>query len=354
MDRFSADAYVYARASEILAKSFVGPRVAALFEVRTLQELWALLFTEDAPMLPEVLFARALEVAAVNKFVRDYITLLSAYSKPGALITGLIRSFDYDNLKMMAAAAGNADSDLKPGQGIDPGRGPRYSLGQGLQIIDISPYAMLNYTAWPDIARVTRGSPVSWYDRIPAPQEQQALDERLDKQWTSDLWRALQKSPKKDREAVEDMVKRYIVETNILWAIRLKVYFEFSPEEILPRLAYSGDKIDPNDPLAREAARILDYPINSYAAWEKWRYAGMLNPHSSDVPWTIDPGWMSRSFRRNTQHTLIHIFHQQPFTDAVLGAWFFIKRYELNCIRTVTESLRLNVGHQEAREFAGV
>ena len=61
MDKSGADAFVYAKASGMLAKSFVGPRTQLIFEAKKLSELWSLLFSEEVPLIPEVLLAKEIE-----------------------------------------------------------------------------------------------------------------------------------------------------------------------------------------------------------------------------------------------------------------------------------------------------
>ena len=53
MDKSAADAYVYAKASGMLARSFIGGRAAQLFEVHSLKELWTLLFKKEVPVMSE-------------------------------------------------------------------------------------------------------------------------------------------------------------------------------------------------------------------------------------------------------------------------------------------------------------
>ena len=51
MDKSSADAYVYVKASGILARSFVGAKARELFSVRSLKELWSLIFKKEVPAI---------------------------------------------------------------------------------------------------------------------------------------------------------------------------------------------------------------------------------------------------------------------------------------------------------------
>ena len=78
MDRSSADAFVYAKASGMLAKSFVGPRAASLFAVNSLHELWSLVFQTEVPVIPEMLLAEKIEQEAEAAFLNDYISLYNS------------------------------------------------------------------------------------------------------------------------------------------------------------------------------------------------------------------------------------------------------------------------------------
>jgi vacuolar-type H+-ATPase subunit C/Vma6 len=335
MERSGAAVFVYAKASGMLAKSFIGKRSLALFEANTLHELWSLLFDAEAPVLPEAMFAKALEQQAEKQFADDYITLLRNYSKPDPILVVLLRTFDYDNLKDIGAALCD-HAETCP------------------ELVDIRPYSRLNYDAWPDIAKITRNSPSAWYNTPPLASNQHELDTKLDKQYAIELWEAVTSLAAVDREPVYDIIQQRIMLENILWAIRLKVYFAMPKEEIISRLAFAEQDKKKSDPIAGEAMQILDWPVDSYDAWAKWKYAKLLNPSEEGVPWTIDPRWMNQTFKRLIQKRARLRFHLYPFTDATLVMWFLIKQFELDCIRTAVEGLRLNVDKQRVREAAGV
>jgi vacuolar-type H+-ATPase subunit C/Vma6 len=319
----------------MLAKSFIGKRTIMLFEANTLNELWSLMFAVEAPIVPEVMLAKALEQQAEKQYSDDYITLLRAYSDPDPILVVLLRTFDYDNLKDIGAALCAHASECP-------------------DLVDIRPYSLLNYDAWPDIAKITRDSPSAWYNMPPLASDQHTLDTKLDKQYAIELWEAVRSLAAADREPVYDIIQQQIMLQNILWAIRLKVYFAMPKEEIIPRLAFAGAAETKDDPLAGEAMRILDWPVDSYDAWTRWKYAKLLNPWEEGVLWTIDPRWMNQAFKKLIQKRALQRFHQHPFTDATLVTWFLIKQFELDCIRTAVEGLRLNVDKKRVREVAGL
>jgi vacuolar-type H+-ATPase subunit C/Vma6 len=294
------------------------------------------LFASEVPVLPEAMLAKALEQQAEKQFADGYITLLRAYSNPDPILVALLRTFDYDNLKDIGAALCDK-SETCP------------------ELVDIRPYSELDYDAWPDIVKITRNSPsVSWYNTVPLAGNQHELDTKLDKQYTLELWEAVCSLARADKEPVYDIIQQQIVFQNIQWAIRLKVYFAMPKEEIIPRLAFAGSDETKDDPLAGEAVQILDWPVDSYDAWTKWKYTNLLNPSEKSVPWTIDPRWINQAFKRLLQKRALLRFHQYPFTDATLVTWFIIKQFELDCIRTAVEGLRLNVDKKRVLEAAGL
>ena len=77
LDKSAASSYVYARASGLLSKSFVGANANRLFSVQSLRELYTLLFDSEIPSVPEVMLAKEIEVKAAENFITLYKSLLS-------------------------------------------------------------------------------------------------------------------------------------------------------------------------------------------------------------------------------------------------------------------------------------
>ncbi|ULQ60358.1 hypothetical protein K7I13_03350 [Brucepastera parasyntrophica] len=178
MDRTAADAFVYSKASGMYARSFVGIRARKLFEAKRIQDLWALLFSEEVPLVPEGLLALLLERKAEQTSADDYIRLLSAYDKPDALSRALILLFDYNNLKAAADAVllGATTSPF---------------------MVNIGNFGLFNQKKWPNIAAMTQNTPVSWYNRIPSFEEQIEWENRLDEEYYETLWHSMHSLRKK-------------------------------------------------------------------------------------------------------------------------------------------------------------
>ena len=286
LDRSAASSFVYAKASGLLAKSFIGDNAGRLFSVQSLRELYTLLFNEEVPGVPEVMLSKEIETKAARKFISQYKELLSEFANPSPILSEILSFYEYEN--------------------------------SGLS------------------------------------------DSKSDREQIMALWKAISSLKGSNRENLLDLYKMEISFKNILWVLRLKVYYKFTSEEILEHLVYSDEQSKKsamsrkNDILAREALAILDKDISSYDDWKKWKYAQFLNPHEEGVIWEIDPTWIERSFKNYLAKAYKRFFHKDPMSITSLVSWFRIKQYELDCIRSVTEGLRLGVESDKVMEVAGV
>ena len=106
--------------------------------------------------------------------------------------------------------------------------------------------------------------------------------------------------------------------------------------------------------LFRETRPLVDWELDDYEQWRRWSFSALLNPHEEGVVWTVDPRWVYTVHKKNYVEQARRLFHQYPFTECPLLCFFIIKRNELDTIRTASESLRLNVGAEQALEIAGL
>lgn len=335
MDQSAASCYVYSKASGMLVKSFTGPRAANLFHARSLQELWTLLFKEEIPSVPQTVFAEVLEKKAVEQFVNDYKKLLKTYSKPDKILVALLHYFEYENLKHIGSRMITGLTD-KP------------------EIIDIKPYGILKMEKWPDIAKMTEGTELSWIDHIPSLSEQQEYANKIDVQFYKKVIEAANDLPQSQRNVVVELLSENYSLKNIIWAMRLKVFYNMEPKEIKKRLVYFDDAHRKNDLFAGQALKILDWRIDSYDDWAKWKYEKFLNKNNETSFWKLDPQTVEINVRKAFNLKMQRTFHKYPFTPIVMLSWFFIKANEIDYIRTATEALRLNVDENLAMQMSGI
>lgn len=279
LDNSAASSFVYAKASGLLSKSFVGENASKLFSVQSLRELYVLLFGNEVPAVPEVLLSKEIEVKAAENFAALYKSLLAEFDSPSPILSEILSFYEYEN-------SGVSDSE-------------------------------------------------SDRERIMA------------------LWNAISSLKGSDRENLGQLYKMEISFKNILWVLRLKVYYHFSNDEILEHLVYADNSRPSDDVLAREAISVIGKDISSYDDWKNWKYAQFLNPHEEGVVWEIDPCWIERALKNSLAKAYKRFFHKDPMSVTSLVSWFRIKQYELDCIRTVAEGLRLGVESERVMEVAG-
>jgi hypothetical protein len=335
MDKSTAVSFSYAKAAGLLSKSFINNKTQRLFEAETLADLWALLFKEPAPLIPETLLARELEEKAFQVFFDQYLFFLKQYDNPPLILSDKIKRFEIENLKEIIGALSAGEKELP-------------------HLLDLKDFSKINTKAWPDLAKMTAGTQYSWIKNVPSVQEQQTIEFKLDLQLLRENWKAITSCHGEDREGHEKLFLDEFIIKNIIWALRLKLYYEMPREEIIQNLFYVTDNPDRKDPVAAPAIKVLNYDVNKYEDWEKWEYAKYLNPYEPGEIWCVNPVWIERRYLAHQAKLAQQIFHQYVMEDVALAAWFKIKNYELTCIRTAVESLRLHIGSGEAMEAVGV
>ncbi len=332
MDRVGADAYVYARACALRSKSWIGPRAKRLLESRRLQDLWTLIYDEPPPMVPEGLLALLLERQFEQRVVDQFLNLISVYEKPDPVSVAFLSLYEYNNLKAESAA-------LAQGKTERP------------FIVDIGEYGLFNHDAWPDLAAITRGTNCAWYNAVPAPEAHIDWETRLDHEYYRNLWMAVKSLGSQDRAAVEPLVKEEIILQNIVWALRLRVYYDMDTDAIATMLALSDEA--EGAALRRPASAALSRSPDVWSEWSDWEYRWLLNPGEEGTPWNLDPRYAQLQADRKLFRMAQNRFHRNPFTAGVPVAFFKLKQMEEQMVRVAAEGLRLGATADQIAEITG-
>lgn len=335
MDYSAASAYTYAKMSSMLSRLFVGEGAMPLFEAKSLAGLWDIVFKTPVPQLPESLLANKIETEAVNRFISQYEKILDIFSSPDPFLKALIKRFDVENLKLISASLSLNEMEMPC-------------------IVDLKQYAELDYSAWPDIKKITANSRFSWYDKVPLADERVEMDIRLDLEEIQFLWKTVHKISDSSRNVLVEYFQKLFSVRNMLWALRLKVYYKMQNEDIVKKLFYVSKEPSPEDPICRYAYEVLSRETDNYDAWKNWRFASFLNFYEDGNIWKIDPVWIEQKFRFGEAGRARKIFHENPMTYASLVMFFILKQQEVDCIRAATEALRLNATKADAMFASGV
>ena len=335
MEKSGAESYIYAKASGLLKKSWISERAVSLFNAESLSSLWDMIFSVPEPAVPQLLFANKIETEAVSSFVREYSRLLDMYDKPSAFLTGLLQQYDVENLKAIISALDNGE-EKHP------------------HLVNLGSYRLISYENWPDIKKITANSPFDWINDINFKEERQKIDFKLDLQMINSLWKSVNSIKGEAKEVLKDYFIYQWSVKNLIWAMRLKVYYNFSDSRIIENLYYVSSAPSKQDPICSFAIDILSKRVDSYDDWEKFRFAEYLNPRNENGVWNLNPAWVEQRFRSREFARAKKLFHQYPMSEVSLAMFFTLKRQELNCIRAATEAIRLGSDRKEAMYVAGI
>ena len=197
MDKSAADAFVFAKANGILGKSFIKKRSHLLFEAKSLTELWTLIFKTQPPAVPEVMLAQEIEKKAFSDFISEYTSFINCYDNPDSVLTDQLFIYEAENLKELGAALCSGETKLP-------------------NVIDTGSFSVLNYKEWPDIAKITKDTVFSWYNKVPGIHEQQKLEFKIDIQVCRHLWNSICREKGEARDALLKLYKREFIIQNIV------------------------------------------------------------------------------------------------------------------------------------------
>ncbi|MCQ2572697.1 MAG: V-type ATPase subunit [Treponema sp.] len=322
MDRDGARAFVYAKACGVLGKSFTGEKASRLFEQKSLTDLWNLLFKTTAPLIPEVVLAQKIEEESFNRFISQYVDFIAQFDSPETYLSDQFFIYEVENLKEVIDA-------LCAGEKKIP------------NLLDLGKYTTLHFDQWPNLEKITAGTEYSWLKELPDIHHQQEVEFKLDIQAVKHLWTSISEIKGEEGEAVKNLFLEELILQNIVWALRLKLNFGMSKEEVIPHLMYVTEKPSSQDPLCSQAIKVLDKDPENYEHWINWNYKDLVNP-KTDVIWRIEPSWIEKKSKVIQNKKASRLFHCYPVTSASLIGWFKLKQFELSCIRMAVEGLRLN------------
>ena len=108
MDSSSALEFCYTKAAGLLSTSFLNQRMSLLFNSKSLVELWAVLFSDSVPAVPEALLADEIGKKAFNNLLQQYLSILNQFDNPSDL---LVDAFTF-SAKLFKISSFFSSSDL--------------------------------------------------------------------------------------------------------------------------------------------------------------------------------------------------------------------------------------------------
>jgi vacuolar-type H+-ATPase subunit C/Vma6 len=369
MTDFGERSYTYAKASGIIAKSFVGKRIRNLEAAGRLSELDRLVFHASAKNLPEKELLRDLEKRIINREVNSIISIVKCFSHPPEFFKLLIRSYEYADL--LSAIDASMDKERNAPPHVDLGR-----------------FQTVHFEAWPDIPKMIEGTVFTFLleilNKMGKTNEKQSFSEKqnfafqslLDQHYYSALWKALFLLHEDDRLFAERLLSDEISLKNSSWALRLRTFYHMPAREVKrhlvdipeakhgPSARYlrtwrheNGRERKPKESsssLVHEAIVSLDYQLDDYSDWSSWRWKDFLNPPVESRHWQADPRFFQNAASRYLYNLARHNFRINPSSLDTIFCFIKLKQFEEDILTSSAEGLGIGMPVKETLSMLGV
>jgi vacuolar-type H+-ATPase subunit C/Vma6 len=322
-------AYSYAKTSGRLAKSFLGPRTRLLAESENVHDLYSLVFGGQAPQLTVPDLIEEAGRVLNERLHETYLLVEKLFGGRNDFISQVIRRVEYDNAKTLLRALRRGDTALPP---LKPAQGT----------------TEIRREAYPDPAGLFGGTRFAWLAAATFSGEIWELENRLDRQYYRELMDCAEKLPVKDRARLKAIVAMDARLENVVWAIRLSVFYQKESEQIAGSLIAL-----PGIDVSRVALAAVRIDREDKAAWSAWYYAELVNPESRFAPWRIDPAAVERAAGAKMYAALRRLYHSGPFSLIPAYAFLRLKQIEGDFIRSVFEGMRMSMGPAELGSLLG-
>ncbi|MDR3146020.1 MAG: V-type ATPase subunit [Treponema sp.] len=313
---------MYAKACGIIGKSFVGKGMTRLTPVTRLSELDRLVFPHNPRDLPERELLRDLESRLEGRAAGRIVSVLNSFSKPPDFLVRLLRAYEYADIKICLTAIAAGESGA-----------PAH--------IDLGQFGVVNFAAYPDPQGMFRASEFAW---ICAETLSEATVEGiltgLDQRYYRGLWDAMGKLAKRDRSAIEGILREEISLRNAAWALRLRTYYGMDGDSIRKRLI----SIEcPGPSVEALALSSLSLALDNRGDWQKWKAAGMLNPELPGAPWKADPRYFQNAASVHLYRMCWHTLRRRPFSMDTAACFIKLMLFEEDYLTSVAEGLSLGL-----------
>ncbi|MDR1909351.1 MAG: V-type ATPase subunit [Spirochaetaceae bacterium] len=380
-------AYVYAKACDIIGKSFVGKRIAGLEAVSRLSELDRLIFPKSYRDMPEKDLLLDLERRIMERTADQILRIVNSFSRPPEFLRRLLLSYEYRDLKRVLAALAGREREA-----------PDHT--------DLGRFTQVRFGAWPDLPAMLRNTEFSFLleelrggDLAAALAGRSiALQTKLDIHYYTKLWEALFELPLRDRVESGKILEEEIALRNALWVLRLRTYYQMEGEEargylvridmrkggrhyIPPRLLLRQKNRPPGSSLVgidratvntvrrhqrsrhilwqsqkyrsltEDAEAALELPLDHYEPWQSWSRSGFLNREEPGRHWRLDP----RHFQNAASEYLYNLarvsFHHRPFSLDATVCFIKLKQFEEDLLTSMAEGLSLGLRSRDVLDM---
>ncbi|MCL2180762.1 MAG: V-type ATPase subunit [Treponema sp.] len=324
--------YVYAKASWIIGKSFLGKRLALLSGLHTLNELDRLIFPEYHRELPGRELLADMEKRIMERAVRRILSVVNSFTEPPRLLVRMIKGFEYSDLKDCLSHIANGKKELPV-------------------ISNIGRFKSIHYEHFPDIANMIKRTEFETVlageiKSIMPGMDLTAADIKLDYDFYQGLIESLSQLSDEDRDVAARVLASEISLRNCVWALRLRTYYqknELETAKYLMHFKLHENIYQKRSDLAGAAKASLDMSLDIRKDWNGWRWERFLNAEESAVHWSVDPRHFQNAASQYLYHLAFHNFHSLPMSVSSIFCFIKLIQFEEDLLTSIAEGLSLGM-----------
>jgi vacuolar-type H+-ATPase subunit C/Vma6 len=337
-------AYVYSKACGIIAKSFVGKRIAALENISSINEFERLIFKELRRDLPARELLNDFEKHIEKRAIRHIISIINSYDKPPSILILMLRGYEYANLKSCIHNIAIGRKNLP-------------------ELSDIGHFGTIHFESFPDLRVMLENTEfefiLSWSSI--ASSDVTTIEAELDKHYYRSLIESLKKISEDDKVFIKKILAEEISLMNCNLALRLRTYYRKTTTEISgylfdikmdtnkfnriasqnPGLGKSGSFGEIS--LNTEAIESLDLPLDMRAPWQGWKWEKFLNPEKQGENWKLEPRYFQNAASRYMYRQAMRYFRRMPLTLNSDFCFIKLKEFEEDLLTSVAEGIGLGM-----------
>lgn len=319
-------AYLYARVCGAFSTMKLAARGAELAREGTLSSLWGLYFGAELPNKPESWLLAELERKAMAESIRRFMDRAAPFLESNVFIKALVAKYEYSAVKAMLYNLAASKPKSESLSFSDP-------LIQGA------------LESWPRLADMFGGTEYAWINAASLV-DMGETQNRLDRQYYAQVWEKLQTLPAKRRGGIPDLLVKEMAYLNLVWALRLRRYYGYSKEKVLPLLIAVKGK-----DLSSMALGSFDIDIDNLDSVGSWPQRRLLEGQGGprlDLP-ALEAKVLGEIFA-----AVRRALHVYPEGYTPLYCYFKLLDTELSTVLGVIEGLRLKVSAEEKEHLAWV
>jgi vacuolar-type H+-ATPase subunit C/Vma6 len=324
----SERAYAYAKICGIIEKSFISNNFSKIVLGDT-NNIENMIFPGSSGGSDSK--QGSLEERIVKRSVASLLSVICFFRKPPPLVSLLMRSYEYADLKnvLNAICAGEETA-------------PHYT--------NLGKFSTINFSAYPDLSVMLKGTDFHFLlkEKIEFGKIVQGdyFSLLLDKHYYTALLAELSKIPKYDCEGGRKLLGEEISLANCSIAMRLMNYYEMQRDEIKKRLIY-GKTSKTGVNLASDALLCLDFDMDHISGWQSWRRKTFLNIDGAGKYWKCDPRYFQNASSLYLYKMARKNLRKRPFTLDTIICFIRLIQFEEQMLKSLYWAVKLGIKPDE-------